>query len=365
MKNCLFFLGSLLALFLSSCATLSFDDYLRSARIKINQGDFDGAISDLDKAIALNPNSAAAYGFRGYAKYHKGGDLKYHKGGNLDGAIADFDKELSLEPNHPSGYLNRAAAKDDKGDFEGAIADCDKCIALSPDYPNAYYNRGNAEGDKGEFDHAIADYSKAISLDSAYATAYNNRGLNKERKGDIDGAIADYETAITLEPDAPRRYQNRGNARQAKGDFGGALADYEKTIALCTKEETDPALVFYPYFRRYLIARRLHPADSTEQTAQLAEIVNGWTKGWPKTVGLYLTGAIGESDFLAKAGQGDAKTVHQHQCEAFYYVGMIHLLANEPAAARNFFEQCRTKKEITYNEYELAKVELARLSVGH
>ncbi len=359
-------LSLVLALFLSSCTTLTFDDYLHSARLKVEQGDFDGAISDLNKAIALNPNSAAAYGIRGYAKYHtKGGGLTYHEGGDLDGAIADFDKELSLEPNHLSGYLNRSAAKDDKGDFDGAIADCDKCIALSPDFPNAYYNRGNAKGDKGEFDEAIADYDKAIALDPAYASAYNNRGLAKERKGDIDGAIADYETAIALEPNAPRRYSNRGTARQSKGDFDGALADYEKAIALCTKKETDPDLIFYPYFRRYLVVRRLHPSSSTDKTAELAGIVAGWKNGWPKTVGLYLTGAISEADFLAKAGQGDAKTVHEQQCKAFYYVGMTRLLANEPAAARGFFEQCRAKKEITYDEYDLAKVELARLPSLH
>ncbi|MGH6907325.1 MAG: tetratricopeptide repeat protein [Aestuariivirga sp.] len=54
-----------------------------------NKNEYDLAIADYDKAIALNPEYAEAYNNRGNAYYRKG---KY------DRAIADYDKAIALNP---------------------------------------------------------------------------------------------------------------------------------------------------------------------------------------------------------------------------------------------------------------------------
>src|SRR5437016_5567595 len=95
------------------------------------------------------PSSPGDYVNRGTAQYAKG---------DFDGAIADYDKAIALDRNYVVAYINRGNARDDKGDHDGAIADYDKAIALNPNEATAYYNRGIARRAKGDLDGAIADY---------------------------------------------------------------------------------------------------------------------------------------------------------------------------------------------------------------
>jgi lipoprotein NlpI len=95
--------------------------------------------------------------------------------------------------------------------------------------------------------------------------------------------------------------------------------------------------------------------------AGLAAAVPTWKDGWPKTVGLFLIGNLTEADFLAAAA-ADPKTAAPHQCEAFFYAGMTHLLKNEPDAARALFTQSVATGAHTLTESSFARLELARLS---
>ena len=197
----------------------------------INVGEYDDAIADYDRAIALDPNYAAAYNNRGVARAHKG---------DYDSAIADYDRTIALDPNYAAAYDNRGTVKAHKGDYDGAIADYDRAIALDPDYAAAYDNRGTAKAHKSDYDGAIADYDRAIALDSNDTAAYNNRGLAKAHKGDYDGAIADCSRAIALDPNNANAYNNRGIAKLSKGDYDGAIDDCSRAIEL----EPDEALAY-------------------------------------------------------------------------------------------------------------------------
>ena len=53
------------------------------------KGDLDGALTDLNRAIELNPNLAQIYTIRGKVKEAKG---------DLIGAAADFNKAVELKP---------------------------------------------------------------------------------------------------------------------------------------------------------------------------------------------------------------------------------------------------------------------------
>src|SRR5262249_28682342 len=61
--------------------------YLERALIAAESGDVDGAITDLDEAIRLNPQFAWAFNNRGFARWKKG---------DVDGAITDYDEAIRL-----------------------------------------------------------------------------------------------------------------------------------------------------------------------------------------------------------------------------------------------------------------------------
>ena len=199
------------------------EKYFRYGVEAYQRGDFDRAIQDYDKAIALNPDDAIAYYNRGIA---------YGAKGDYARVIHDYDKAIALNPDLAEAYNNRGNAYRAKGDYGRAIQDYGKAIALNPDDAEAYYNRGNAYRAKGDYGRAIQDYGKAIALNPDYAEAYNNRGSAYGAKGDHGLAIQDFDKAIGLNPDYANAYNNRGIVYGVKGDYDRAIQDFDKAIAL-------------------------------------------------------------------------------------------------------------------------------------
>ncbi len=223
------------------------------------------------------------------------------------------------------------------------------------DEATSYHESGKDKDERGDLDGAIADYDKAIALNPNYVQAYSDRGLSKEFNGDLTGAIADYDMAIALAPKESDAYYYRGTVKEAKGDYTGALADFVKSHSLFRNGNED-----YLRFSLFLTQRLLHRDDGLAELAgAVADMSDGY---WGKKVGLYLTGALPEKDFLAQAAQGTIIRVSEAQCEAYYYVGMTRLIAGDTAAAKGFFEKCLATNVTNFFEFFFARAELARLT---
>jgi Flp pilus assembly protein TadD len=92
-------------------------DYLNEGKGKFESKDYQGAISDCNKAIELNPNYALAYNNRGAAKVNLA---------DFQGAIADLSKAIELDPKYAEAYSFRGAAKSELKDKYGACFDWSK-----------------------------------------------------------------------------------------------------------------------------------------------------------------------------------------------------------------------------------------------
>jgi Flp pilus assembly protein TadD len=133
MNSCRLFHLSLLwawLAFVSACATpqpTTADGYKAAAQAKSAKGDYDGAIADYTKAIALGATDPATYDGRGRAEEAKD---------DFDGAIADYSKVIGLDPNNADAYNDRGFAKESKGDLDGAAADLNKAAELKSQQPS-------------------------------------------------------------------------------------------------------------------------------------------------------------------------------------------------------------------------------------
>ncbi len=231
--------------------------YINRGVAKSDLGDKQGAISDYDLAIAINPQLAQAYNNRGSAKsdlgnnqeaigdydlaiainpqdamaYYNRGNTKYYLG-NKQGAITDFDKAIAINPQYAKAYNNRGFAKSDLGNKQEAISDYDLAIALNPQYADAYNNRGSAKSDLGNNQEAISDYDLAIAINPQDAHAYYNRGHTKYYLGNKQGAIIDLDRAIALDPQYTKAYMIRGITKLVLGNKQGAISDFDRAIAL-------------------------------------------------------------------------------------------------------------------------------------
>lgn len=101
----------------------SFTGYFDLAVLEYNAGDFNGALSDFNKAIRMDPNNNyfLVYAYRACAK---------HQLGEFDNALADFNKAISLKPWDEKyhkiwaiSYYNRAVTMYKLGNNNSACED--------------------------------------------------------------------------------------------------------------------------------------------------------------------------------------------------------------------------------------------------
>ena len=123
-------------------------------------------LSDLDRAISINPNNSESYNGRGIA---------YMKLKNYAQAISDFNKSIELNPKLYQAYSNRAIYYVTLNQYDAAIADCNKVIKLNPNDADLYNNRGYVYNKLKKYDMALSDLNKAITLNPVLAEAYYNR----------------------------------------------------------------------------------------------------------------------------------------------------------------------------------------------
>ena len=128
------------------------------------------------KPLAQNSQSisAATYYLRGNTKSELG---LYHT------AISDYDKAIRLDPDSALAYISRGRAKYSLKQYFAAIFDYDTALLLKPDFADAYNNRGLAKYNLKQYFAAISDYDTAIRLNPDFADAYCARGLAKALLG--------------------------------------------------------------------------------------------------------------------------------------------------------------------------------------
>ncbi|OGX37202.1 MAG: hypothetical protein A3G91_05555 [Omnitrophica WOR_2 bacterium RIFCSPLOWO2_12_FULL_50_9] len=156
-----------------------------------------GRVKGIREAILNNPKDAIAVRELGHV---------YLDMGDYDGALAQYAKAIAIDPN-PIFYNNRCGVWQAKGEYAKAIEECDKALSLHPNLMPALINRGNVFRSMGRYDQAVADYTLAIesALPSDIAVgnpaiAYLNRALTYLDMGKSDLAKRDCEKAVGINP---------------------------------------------------------------------------------------------------------------------------------------------------------------------
>jgi tetratricopeptide (TPR) repeat protein len=139
---------------------------LQDANQKVEQRDFSGAIANLDRAIAIVPEEAMPYYYRGTV---------YLGAGNLTIALANFEQALKIQPNSlqfkKCRLLTNALIKVRRSDVQGSRSDFDELIKLDPRDGRSYYRRGSLYREIGNEAAAIADFEQALKLQPDLAQA--------------------------------------------------------------------------------------------------------------------------------------------------------------------------------------------------
>ena len=93
------------------------------ALIRIDAGDYKGAVEDVEKAAKLNPQSPVP-------KYVRG--LVHVREREVSEAIMEFEAALKIDPNYTVAILDRGAAHELQGSFDLARIDYETACRLDP-----------------------------------------------------------------------------------------------------------------------------------------------------------------------------------------------------------------------------------------
>jgi tetratricopeptide (TPR) repeat protein len=188
--------------------------------------DYDHAIDDYDRAIAINSRDAVIYQNRGRS---------YHQKGYERPALDDYNRALALDPKSTNAYLNRARTYRALHDYDKAIQDTDAAVRLDPKLAAGFFLRALIYGDKGDNERDLADLNQAISLDPSNASYYLERGGVLERKGLFNDAVDEYGRAIVRDPKGVTAYLNRARAYRALRNYDKAIEDLDAAIRVAPR----------------------------------------------------------------------------------------------------------------------------------
>ena len=98
----------------------------------------------------------------------------------FSGLDPNFDRIIALAPDSANSYFFRGVAYADLGDLARAIQDFDKTIQLDPDHAPAYFNRGVAYAALGKSDAAVHDFEASLMIDPDASYAPQIRAMLAE-----------------------------------------------------------------------------------------------------------------------------------------------------------------------------------------
>ena len=230
----------------------------RGARLAANR-QFDAAIGDFDKAVALAPAEPRYLVQRATVRLANRQPLL---------AAADLDRAITLAPGDADSRLARARLRLGGHDAAGALADltaADKALAPSADarllLASMYTMADNPEAALATFDQWLRSHAE----DSSRPVALNGKCwaralLNRE----LDQALGDCNAALRARPGDPAYLDSRALVRLRRGELDKALADYDAAIAALPQSA-------WSRYARSIVARRL--GNSAQADADRAAAV--------------------------------------------------------------------------------------------
>ncbi len=259
--------------------------YADRAFVLLMQGDNEGYVKDLDRAIALLPDGkdkAMAYTNRGLAKQTMGdlpgaladferaivnwpefkpayeqrdtvarlladatppaevaadpaglaAELQQHareceQQGNLIDALASYTRILELTPRDPVIFHRRGITHCKLAMGQEALDDLDWAISLRARFPAAITERGLTLALMGELENAMVAIDEALALDPGYAIAHLNKSFVHRLAGRLQEAWASIDMAVHLEPNNAEYRAGRGDIYANLGQFDSARRDFQ------------------------------------------------------------------------------------------------------------------------------------------
>lgn len=165
------------------------NDLIEKTKKQIELKEWDEAEENLNVLIALFPDNADLYFYRGYVREM---NLKYHE------CIEDFTKVIELSPEMHITRTNRGYAYKKIGEFDKAISDYKDELEINPN-AYSYEHISRVYYLKKEYKTALEYVNISIDEKPTNSIAYKTRALIYKELGLKEKACQDKSKAIELQ----------------------------------------------------------------------------------------------------------------------------------------------------------------------
>ena len=137
---------------------------------------------------------------------------------NYDKAIDVLQKEITKNPNSDEGYYLLGYVQEELGKFENMVESYDKSLAISKNFEKNI-NDSRKYFWAQAFNRGVSLYQRGVkSSDADSAKVY------------YDKSIADFKSALRIEPDSGDTYKNLAFVYLSKGDNESAIGPLQQLI---------------------------------------------------------------------------------------------------------------------------------------
>jgi tetratricopeptide (TPR) repeat protein len=234
------------------------------------QGEWDEAITEYERALALKPGDTLAYWGLGQV---------YQSQGKNQQAREAYRQAVTASPDNVWARQSLARLDAQDGRVDEAIALIQAGLQLSPDNPSSFEVLGDLYQMQGQADRALKQYAQAVEFPPHTGDYHLALGDLYEAKGLSKQAITEYQTAVALGPHAWKVYLGQREAYlrlaqiyQAQGRLEEAVAVYQQTIS----SEPDFELAYTRLGNMYLAQGLTGQAEALYQDASRYNLNLAW-----------------------------------------------------------------------------------------
>lgn len=161
--------------------------------------------------------------------------------GNWERALEEVDKALAEEPNYLDATYLKALCLLGLDRYEDSEKEFLKVLDHDPQFFNAYLNLGQLYLETEAFDKAEATFGKMMMLKNGKPTALYALGVVAYARGEPAEAERHWRNAQAMQPPEARLHSNIGAALKAQGKDQPALSEFREAARL---EPESPRYLF-------------------------------------------------------------------------------------------------------------------------
>lgn len=199
-----------------------------TASVCVEVNDFDAAARDLDEAIALAPDWAAAHYERGKLWLRRDDMVQ---------AAASFQRATEHLPGFAPAWANLGGTLGELDKPAEALAAFEQALALDPSSPQALNNVGVVRRELGRLHESEAAFRQVIQLTPGMAFGHYNLGHTLFLQGRFQAAHSAYAEGQARDPEKnPVQASRLALCKVATGDAAGALRELQRATAGLPRE---------------------------------------------------------------------------------------------------------------------------------